>query len=521
VIPEGMTLLELRRNRPPGIEAGLLRSELHKWFAAKRSFDIARCEGAGQEAARKLVQAERHLARLREIERLRQHLYGFSGSDGREYMLGETRAEAVLAVEAAAATVYSALDIFSHLVDEVYALEQGRHSATFARVAYTREGSASCLQSRYPQEALTIFLVAERERWIGPLEAWRHATIHHECLSAVEVAGGPVLILPPDTESPLLDVRDAVPAVDLVAEWVGNLQHVLNTSVDLMAKWAGHQAIMPEETHPVGHRNPALALVSGSPHLEPLVSFLENWLVDEKVVSDKFRRMFWQIAKDWARQWGFDRFRQFVQNRPLTDYRIGRTTAVTDPVYGEIHHIEVHLNLDAGKSSMWFALAPVRPVAVDRYRLVPTSLSTPLSRVRRTCVRGFDSRQSGRESGHSDIIFAGEVANISDDYLSGIRVHVLRHPFPLGSVEVGDLPPGAVAEFTWVFESGCMPIGDSFPAPSADLLMGDRRVDLRVTYGVPTEEGVAWCEEHCFGAPKQRPGPLLELHAEAASEADG
>jgi len=300
-IPTGFALREAKERRPRPLDARDTARAFHECFAKKRFFHLPRCNQAIWESAQKLQQAARHLNRLKAIDQLRLHLYDAPKSEGRDFMLSETREEAEVIVEAALTAVYTSLDILGHAINEFFQLGLATNSVGFINTVAGKNTNldAKCLNREYPHEPLTSFLLGERVRWIRELEGWRHHVIHHGTLQTGEIARGGVMVVPPDEDEFQGAMTTSRSATELVDGWVSDLRLLLKKSFELLAERSRRLTATSDSEFPVGTRGEFLMVLDRMPKYKTLVEFLQLWGEDEETNPSKYQYMYSKLTGAW------------------------------------------------------------------------------------------------------------------------------------------------------------------------------------------------------------------------------
>jgi hypothetical protein len=133
-------------------------------------------------------------------------------------------------------------------------------------------------------------------------------------------------------------------------------------------------------------------------------------------------RFYERLAPEWQQRWSYHRCRALLTNRVLQDFSLEKTGSVTDKQYGQMAKVCVRMMFDTGPELWWFSLIQDKPA---RWSLTLTPLATFSASQQRVEVSGLWRKQSGRESGHRDILFGGLIHNISGEELLRVTVSVL------------------------------------------------------------------------------------------------
>jgi hypothetical protein len=497
VIPFTWSRFEEDKYRPELLDVPKLIDALYPVYSGQGGFDYQKCVASLWGAADKLRQVERHLERLKTIDKLRIHLYEASKSSARDFHLSETREEASLVVESAITSAFSSLDIFAHALNELYKLSFTKHTASFFNVVTVRaekldspEAPSPCLERDYPNEPLTKLLLQHRTDWIQELSEWRHFVIHHGCLNNGEYVGGGVLVyLPKEEADSLTQQIHPISATELVGKWTTNLKSLLEEAFHLLTEKATHIDGNNPETVEAETTLDPIVRPSGTPPYSIVRSFLELWTRRTSDEPKRIEHMFSRLAPSWQREWTMRKFRNFVNAHSLSKFEMGDIVSTsTDIEHGRLDRMSATLDF-GGQVMRWgFTVIPVKE---NQYRLLRLPMSTIPSFEARIQVLSYQSKQSGRDTGHRDLIFSGKVKNASDVVLESVEVHIFWTEISEATVNLGNLIPGEERDFECSWKGAFISPSREYPPISIER----GRFKLRMIYRLDTEEGLYWSQD--------------------------
>jgi hypothetical protein len=491
-IPRGDALWDAKAKRPHNLDFVPVATELHHYARARPEFKVAACIASLAASHDKMLRVERHVARLRILYNIRHHLYASSSSEGREFSLSETCQEAALTVEAAAATVFSSLDILSHALNLVYELGMPQSKAGFVSAVTGKkltsevQDESSSLRRDHAHEPATIFLLNQYAQWIEELAEWRHFVIHRGLLEPGEHVHGGVPIFLREDEA--RDARLKSDALELVDGWGMSLRGLLVQVFGLIAEKARRSAndYGAQPLQPRGVSRP-----DRKDAVQVLKSFLDLWQASLGTEPQKFERMFGRLSRNWKNEWKFTTFKRFVENHPLRSYSLRDTYSSSGGEEGEVHQTRVSMSFEECEQQWTFVLKPHPTLGHVELHLTPP-LGVPLSFTKRLQIGSLERQQSGKSSGHRDMVFSVLLKNVSPVALHEVEAHIISHPLSRASASTQALDPGAEQKVEVRWEEAFVFFADGH-APPAGLLADAPCV--RVLYRLETEEGSWWAEE--------------------------
>ena len=499
VTPLAWSRFNENKYRPALLDVKSVAEALYTAYEKRENYHHQRCMTALWNSADKLRQVERHLERLKIINSLRVHLYAAMKSDAREFHLSETREEAVLTVEAGITTIFSALDILAHAINELYNLSLTPHQVGFFNVVFIRSERtdvaeakvARCLEKDFPADPLTALFLLHRDRWIQAMSEWRHFIVHHGCLDNGEFVGGGVLIeKPTGSDVPLTSHTPSVLAADLLENWTAQLRELLEEAFQLItadawkvAEEQGKQVTTEEPLEPM----PAPTQLSP---VDLVTSFLEWWKRSDTEEPKRIDYMYSRLAGTWRKEWKLPQFREFVTQHPLKGFSlVGTVSSISDERFGRLDRMSAKLEFAQDSMVLGFAVIPVNK---RRYGLIRLPFSTVHPFETLLQIIGYQSRQSGRETGHRDMVFSATVRNCSTKSLEEVTAHIFWHQSSEANVVIGTLLPGEERLFECSWKDACVPPSREYPP----LWIDRGTFRLRLVYRLPTNEGDWWAEDH-------------------------
>lgn len=498
--PRHSSLYQKDKYRPEKIDARGIVGRLHPAFGKRDGFNITRTADALWRSVDKLHQAERHLERLKIIDKLRSHLYLEYQSDDRNFLLEETLEEATLTSEAAITTIFSALDILSHGLSEIFDLGQGDRTATFFNVVTNRmplsdgevgEPTRRSLEIDFPEHPVTKLLLAHRDNWIQELSEWRHWIIHHGTVTAGEYVGSGVLLVNP-TAKPDFYGSQPVPrfATKILTEWTNSLRELTEALFGLLSEYADSFIVSAKLALEVEEETEISSPKNSQP-IDIVNTFLQLWSKYDASDPEQIKFMFGRLSKKWQDEWTYQKFKTYIDNSSLVSFDMYPPFSHgTHPEYGHHYSLSGNLKFKDSVEQWHFTLVPVKN---GQIRMIREPSSTPPSKTRRLQAEDYRSRQSGRDTGHRDIIFSAKISNISQDELKDVSVHIFWHYLSEAEQEIGTISSGSSAEFECSWPNACLPVGE-FSA----MWVERGRFRLRVVYRLETPEGDWWAEDLGF-----------------------
>ena len=137
-----------------------------------------------------------------------------------------------------------------------------------------------------------------------------------------------------------------------------------------------------------------------------------------------------------------------------------------------------------------FVLRPNIKAELELHRSHP--LGIPLSFENRIQISGFEQRQSGKSSGHRDMIFVATLKNTSEEALRDVETHIVSYPLSRSAPSFDVLEPGEAQEIEVSWEDAFVPFASDYLPPSAFLA---HDLFVYVLYRCETDEGNWWAEK--------------------------
>lgn len=500
-VPKGMSIWNAKQQRPQVFKAGFMVAALRRYAKFHPTLKLQFCEQSIWQSAEKLLHAERHLERLKVIDDVRRHLYVSSMSEGREFILAETREEAGITVEAAITSLYSALDILGHAINEFYNIGLATNSVGFISAVADKAPRANdeepqnrrSLQTLFPNDPLTKYLLSQREEWIMELEEWRHNIIHHGCLRTGEFREGGVLVfLQRELDFLSGSVNSQRDAKTLVDDWVTHFKELFAETLKLMETRAIEASVVFEAKQPASEEAKPLAPPDRTKALDVLRSFLELWVSDTERQPRKYSKMYAALMEAWRKEWPFKMFQKFIGSHHLQEFQsVGGVYSGTNARYGQLYRVVMTLKFEEANAVWGFNIIPENK---SRMALHLLPFSVPPSFTKRMSLADVRRWQSGKETGYRDVIVSGVVHNTSEVAVTDIEAHVFCKDMSEAFTLIGTLASGEQRRFQVSWKNACVPFHPDFPPISTDLLWGGS-VRVRFTYRLETDEGDLWAED--------------------------
>lgn len=500
-------LWELKQQVPQPYDASELVLAMRRYAQRQPDFRLEFCTRYLWESVEKQLMAARHLERLEILHDLHRHFEAASKLEVREWLINRVHEECGLVFEAAVMTIYSSLDILSHVINEVYKLNFLGRTATFNLVVNGRQVQANEQVSGQPlphNNTLKTFLDQECQGWIFGLAKWRHHVIHHGC-----VEGGMRVRLVQDAESFMPDAVLEGESREIIRTWTERLLKLLEGVVRISS--AHIEAL--SKTLPVTTKTESELLQKPDTTQANVVvrSFLDLWTLDTSDLDDGQKKerhlsMFRRLLRVASDAWDLKAFAKYIDNHPLKSWEILPGVFHSSGIKeGEQYTFSVVLTFDSwGQSLWWFVLQPIPKNQKNELAIrFDLPLSIPPSFDTRLQLLDFARHQSGKETGFRDVVFVVSLANTSADTIENVEVHIFWMDVSQSSETVGTMSPGEVHNLIISWKDAFMPISRDVPL-IADALMGE--LCVRVIYRYATQEGVLWSQNFFVS-----PGGITEL----------
>jgi len=447
----------------------------------------------------KMERAERLRTKANFLDDLRRHLIACSSCDRRNRALKETIEEAAILVEQAAITVYSALDIFAHLVNAAYDLGHTPIACGFNVIlippasAEKDEPGAHVLSEEEPLRAL---LEAAFASWIVRLRDIRHFVVHTGSLGEVHTSTvQSYAAFHPD----LMDLRtnQLLPVNAIIGQWVDNLRSLIADSLTLMRTRAEGICAGISEPPPAPRVGSAKVTTSSRALLLDVMRLLSAVDADE---PRRIEFLYSKLDPTWRALWPIQQFRSYLDS--LSKIRVPSTEPFGMSV-GEDERARMSILADY-KGRTVRLVVESRKIEKDRPVLVLIPLTYPIAAEASTKLVEFTSRQSGAETGCRRAIFTAKIENTSDRELADVAIHVFHSDERWAHADLGNISPAEAKsiEFSTTDEvSQILPPGGPYLLIS---LLHDP-LHIRVTYNCPSDHGPLWADDFTSTGLRGRP----------------
>ena len=457
---------------------------------------------------RKLERAERLPVKSRALDDLRRHLVACSSCQRRNWALEETLEEGAILLEQTAIAVYSALDVFAHLVNTVYGLQipqlQCGFTALLRRPASLdgkEEPSWNPLDSGEP---LQVLLEGALSSWIEQVREVRHFIAHYGCLEMTHGRSPKAHAMwhPDPLDLHKLKVFEVDETVSL---WVRNLRFLLVESFGLMQARA--ETIcnsIPDDPAPpqVEAAKPSTSAVGLAADVVRLLK-----LSDEEE-PQRLDFLYNKLDRKWQRLWPRDEFRAYVS--ALRNVRLQPGVPGMSGL-GEDERAILFLLADYQGKRVRLAIE-ARKLKGRRPALVLSPLTFPQSATQSTILTEFHVKQSGRETGWRRAIFGGALTNMSDVELQDVHIHVFHSDVRWADAEIGTLKVGENRPFEFLTSDE---VAEVHP-PGGKYLLASLLQDplqVRVTYNRSNEHGSLWADDFRTSGPRDEAPSAVQIPA--------